>query len=142
MLACAGHDIDAEMRVDAWQAAQHVVQHYKTTTGLPPSRVSYPDACPQGGSCLRVLFLRRSTSTAMRQLLNLAELMERCNGWRHTDAATGKTYTASCAAYETSDLLHDIAGAPARSRLLVKMQSATSMWLTSDGIRVLSASST
>jgi hypothetical protein len=55
----------------------------------PPSQGSGPDAPTQ----FSVVFQRRPGDT--RQLLNLGELLERCNAWRYRTAA-GRQLAAKC----------------------------------------------
>lgn len=49
--------------------------------------------------------------TRCAQILNLPELLQRCNAWSHTDPASGRAYGAACAAYQPgADLPANMAG--------------------------------
>ncbi len=75
-----------------------------------------PDSPPLPGNSssgsaevlLRVVFHRRSSPD--RQLVNAAELIQACNGWRHT-APDGRRLRAVCWEAEPTDLLSGIAAA-------------------------------
>lgn len=60
---------------------------------------------------LRIVFHKRSNSD-QRQLLNAAELIERCNAWRHT-TAEGVRLQARCWETEPTDLFTGMAAAQA-----------------------------
>ncbi|KAL4443683.1 hypothetical protein ABPG75_011420 [Micractinium tetrahymenae] len=57
---------------------------------------------------LRIIFHKRSS--ADRQLLNAAELVQRCNAWRHTTSG-GQRLRASCQEIEMADLFTGMAAA-------------------------------
>ena len=69
-------------------------------------------ASPAAGSgeegVLRVVFHKRSSPD--RQLLNAAELVQRCNGWRHRTAA-GQRLRARCWEVEPTDLFSGMVAA-------------------------------
>jgi len=109
MLVCTGNDMYTGLNF--WQSAQHIVSYY--TPNLPSLHITYasarPKECP-GDNCLRILFLNRS-KPAVRQMLNLEEVVEQCRSWQHTDAATGRHFVAECAGWSTRSMLDNIAGA-------------------------------
>lgn len=82
-----------------------------------------PDGTPLPGNSssgsrevlLRVVFLRRSSPD--RQLLNTAELMAACNGWRHR-ARGGRRLRAVCWEAEPTDVFSGIAAAQAADVLV------------------------
>lgn len=46
-----------------------------------------------------------------QQILNLPDLLQRCNAWRHTDPASGRAYGAACSTYQPgADLPANMAG--------------------------------
>ena len=93
------------------QAAQYIVRHYNSS--LPASPVVYNSSSANTASStriLRVLFITRSPRVTVRQILNIDELLEQCQAWRHTDPATGAQFSAECGMWQTgSDLKANIA---------------------------------
>ncbi|KAI3439058.1 hypothetical protein D9Q98_001468 [Chlorella vulgaris] len=59
---------------------------------------------------LRVLFISRSPKVAVRQILNMDELLERCQAWKYTDPASSIQFAAECGVWQPgSDLQSTIA---------------------------------
>jgi hypothetical protein len=93
------------------QAAQYIVRHYDSS--IPASPVVYRSSSgntTKSSRALRVLFITRSPKVAVRHMLNLDDLLEQCQGWKHTDPATGTRFSAECGVWQTgSDLKANIA---------------------------------
>lgn len=55
--------------------------------------------------------LRAQITPFPQQVLNLPDLLRRCNAWRHTDPASGRAFGAACTAYQPgADLPTNMAG--------------------------------
>jgi hypothetical protein len=92
------------------QAAQYIVRHYNSS--LPASPVLYRSMSTGNSSSrvLRVLFISRSPKVAVRQILNMDELLERCQAWKYTDPASSIQFAAECGVWQPgSDLQSTIA---------------------------------
>jgi hypothetical protein len=105
LLACAARQAmlrHMEARPLPLQAAQFVVRHYEPS--LPATPVKYSASTDVSGNCatrvLRVLFITRSPKVAVRQILNMDELLERCQGWKYTDPASSVHFAAECGMWQ------------------------------------------
>ncbi|KAL4422903.1 hypothetical protein ABPG75_009100 [Micractinium tetrahymenae] len=123
MLVCPGLKENQAINISQASAtASFITRSY--SKGLPsPSSVTYTSSSPEcsgaassaaalgrGRACLRVLFKARQARPAVRQILNMPELLEQCRRWRFTDPKTGTTFVAACASWQPgSDLAANIA---------------------------------
>ena len=83
-----------------------------TACQRPPSCTSSTQPRSNTGSTrvLRVLFITRSPKVAVRQILNMDELLEQCQGWTYTDPASSIQFAAECGVWQPgSDLQSNIA---------------------------------
>ena len=86
-----------------WAFGQHVVAHLQRQGLVPPTPPRCGAACGGGGSggesggqqgLLRVRFHKRIGH--WRQLLNAAELLERCNAWQYHPEVRGTSFRGAC----------------------------------------------
>lgn len=117
MLLCGISDVDDTPR--AWQAAQHIVEHYRPQWEQLQPNVSWrpaPSQPPQAQAphverrrrVWRVLFQTRGT--AVRRFVNLEGLLRSCSAWSYLDDATQTLHTAQCGVWPSLPLLDGIAG--------------------------------
>ena len=101
---------DPAARLAAAQAAMQAAE--AAAVAALPGGPPLPSNSSSGSTevLLRVVFHRRSSPD--RQLLNAAELIRACNGWRHT-APGGRRLQAVCWEAEPTDLFSGIAAAQA-----------------------------
>ncbi|KAI3439062.1 hypothetical protein D9Q98_001472 [Chlorella vulgaris] len=101
MLFCNGSLFEDEA-INLSQAAQFVVRHSQPS--LPATPVKYSASTDVSGNgatrVLRVLFITRSPKVAVRQILNMDELLERCQGWKYTDPASSIQFAAECGVWQ------------------------------------------
>lgn len=106
-----------------WQASQHIVDSYRpqweqahlqlseSSPGHVPQQLRRQQQQLQPGErrrVWRVLFQTRSS--AVRQFVNLQELLSECAAWSHPDTATGTLHTAECNTWGSHPLPEGIAG--------------------------------
>lgn len=114
-----------------WQASQHIVETYRPQWEQLHLRLtaSSPQHVPQllrrrqqqqrqgqRHRVWRVLFQTRRS--AVRQFVNLQQLLSECAAWSHLDAATGTLHTAECSIWDSHPLPEGIAGALPRRAVL------------------------
>ncbi|KAI3439100.1 hypothetical protein D9Q98_001509 [Chlorella vulgaris] len=111
MLLCTGRPID-DQGLNVSQAGQFIARHYQPS--LPASPVTYSGGIAASSSgptrMLKVLFIARSPKVAVRQILNMEELLEQCRVWRYTDPATSVQFSAECGVWQAGpELLLNLA---------------------------------
>ncbi|KAL4451179.1 hypothetical protein ABPG77_009251 [Micractinium sp. CCAP 211/92] len=136
MLVCPG--LKENESVNISQTASFIAQSYaKEAEAAPP--ITYTSSSPEcsgnagsrrpangaaadkGPTCLRVLFKMRPAQPAVRQILNMPQLLEECRRWRFTDPASGATFAATCASWQPgSDLAANIAAVRSADVLIGK----------------------
>jgi hypothetical protein len=113
MNSCCRNSLPQDGRINSLlQAAQFIVRHYQSSLPASPAKYGSTAAASNAGSTrvLKILFITRSTEPAYRQVLNIKDLVEQCQGWRYTDPASSIQFAAECGVWQPgADLLSNIA---------------------------------